>query len=387
MQLSCVHCGNTFTISADQLGGRGRCPHCHGVIALPEADDASAPSDVQPRQATHWWENSISGLASLVIHLILILVFALIRFGGAAGEGFAEDVLIGELPSEQLGEAQDEELSSEEAPSTESPMDELIEVMEVERPIAPTTDSFSEDSLAVVSPSMSGGDAGSFDLGTVSVGGGSMAGGGWDGYLQNLRRNGLDIVITFDSTSSMDGELREVKDQIKRIGNALTTLVPKARIGLCTYRDEGDTYVVKGLPLTNDIQAIDSYLSEVSAGGGGNTPEAVHEGLRWAVSNNPFRTNARKVLLLFGDAPPHQQQLTTCLNIASDFQQQHGGIVSTVTCRAGSRLDEFYDIARMGGGEAFLTSDERQIMEQLLVLVFGSKHRARVLEAFELMER
>jgi hypothetical protein len=75
------------------------------------------------------------------------------------------------------------------------------------------------------------------------------------------------------------------------------------------------------------------------------------------------------------------------LKIASDFQQQQGGIVSTVTCRAGRRLDEFYDIASMGGGEAFLTSDERQIMEQLIVLVFGSKHRARVLEAFELLER
>lgn len=386
MQLACVHCGSAFTISPDQLGTRGRCPHCHGVIALPEADDTSAPDDAQPHVRTHWWEHSISGLASLVIHLILILVFALIRFGGAAGEGLAEDVLLGELPSEQLGEAQDEELSTEEAPA-ESSAEELIEVMDLAPPIEATTESYLEDSLAAVSPSMSGGDAGSFDLGTVSVGGGSMSGGGWDGFLQNLRRNGLDIVITFDSTSSMDGELRQVKDQIKRIGNALTTLVPKARIGLCTYRDEGDDYVVKGLPLTNDVQSIDSYLSGITAGGGGDQPEAVEEGLRWAVTNNQFRTNARKVLLVFGDAPPHPQDLSTCLKIASDFQQQQGGIVSTVTCRAGRRLEEFYEIASMGGGEAFLTSDERQIMEQLIVLVFGSKHRARVLEAFELMER
>jgi predicted Zn finger-like uncharacterized protein len=387
MQLSCVHCGNAFTISADQLGGRGRCPHCHGVIVLPEADDGPAPAEDQPRHATHWWENAVSGLASLVIHLVLILIFALIRFGGAGGEGLAEDVLLGELPSEQLGQTQDEELSSEEAPAAESATQELLEVMDVEPPIEPATNSFSEDSLAVVSPSMSGGDAGSFDLGTVSVGGGSMSGGGWDGFLQNLRRNGLDIVITFDSTSSMHGELRQVKDQIKRIGGTLTTLIPKARISLCTYRDDDDDYVVKGLPLTDDIQQVQAYLSGVTAGGGGDIPEAVEEGLRWAVNNNQFRPNARKVLLLFGDAPPHPEDLSECLKIASDFQQQQGGIVSTVTCRAGSRLEEFYEIARMGGGEAFLTSDERQIMEQLIVLVFGSQHRARVLEAFELMER
>jgi hypothetical protein len=34
-----------------------------------------------------------------------------------------------------------------------------------------------------------------------------------------------------------------------------------------------------------------------------------------------------------------------------------------------------------------LTSDQRQIMTQLMVLVFGSEHRAKVLEAFKLLER
>ena len=47
------------------------------------------------------------------------------------------------------------------------------------------------------------------------------------------------------------------------------------------------------------------------------------------------------------------------------------GVVSTVTCRRSVRLPEFEEIAQMGGGEAFLTSDERQIMTQLLILVFG----------------
>jgi Mg-chelatase subunit ChlD len=214
-----------------------------------------------------------------------------------------------------------------------------------------------------------------------------MAGGGWDGFLQNLRRNGLDIVITFDSTGSMGGEIREVKEQIKRIGGTLLKMVPKARISICTYRDNGDDYVVEGLPLTSDITEIDRFLAGISAGGGGDEPEAVQEGLRWSVNNNQFRPNARKMLLLFGDAPPHPQDHGTCLSIASDFQREHNGIVSTVTCRRGTRLDEFIEIAEMGGGEAFLTSDERQIMEQLIVLVFGSKFRSKVLEAFEIMGR
>ncbi|MCP4479915.1 MAG: hypothetical protein GY818_17675, partial [Planctomycetaceae bacterium] len=47
----------------------------------------------------------------------------------------------------------------------------------------------------------------------------------------------------------------------------------------------------------------------------------------------------------------------------------------------------FVEIAQMGGGEAWLTKNEREIMSQLIVLVFGSEHREKVLQAFDLLER
>ena len=136
----------------------------------------------------------------------------------------------------------------------------------------------------------------------------------------------------------------------------------------------------RGQPLTGNMQELMTFLDGVEADGGGDYPESVHEGLQWAVSKNKFNSRARKVILLFGDAPPHPENLKQCLAIASDFQRQTAGIVSTVTCRNGDRLPEFVHIAQVGGGEAFLTSDERQIMTQLMVLVFGGKHRAKVLE-------
>jgi len=55
--------------------------------------------------------------------------------------------------------------------------------------------------------------------------------------------------------------------------------------------------------------------------------------------------------------------------------------------RAAEPLPSFIDIAEVGGGEAFVTANERQIMTQLIVLVFGNRHRAKVLEAFKLLER
>ena len=106
----------------------------------------------------------------------------------------------------------------------------------------------------------------------------------------------------------------------------------------------------------------------------------------WASKQNQFRPSARKIILVFGDAPPHPEKLKECLALASAFKGQQKGVVSTVTCRASTPLPEFYEIAKAGGGEAFLTRNQREIMTQLIVLVFGSRHREKVVEAFKLLE-
>ena len=390
MQLTCIHCGKPFTITHQQLGGRGKCPHCMAEIRLPEAADGAAEKEATPPPpGFRWWENSVSGLASLIFHMVVMLILAMITYGGAGGEGRGEDVLIGDLPALVLSDAQSDELTTVPALPSQAG-DESAEVMEVEPPTETASETSSEEPLAVVSPSasISGGSNESFDLGGVSAGGGGMSGSGnWGGLVKNLQRHGLDIVICFDSTGSMGGEIREVKEQIRRIGDTLVRLIPKARISICTYRDRNDDYVVQGLPLTNDMQAVASFLSGIEASGGGYRPESVHAGLRWSVDNNKFTPSARKVILLFGDAPPHAENLSDCLTIASDFARQQKGIVSTVTCRSPIRLPEFVEIAQMGGGEAFLTVEERQIITELMILVFGSQYRDKVVEAFRLLDR
>jgi hypothetical protein len=307
---------------------------------------------------------------------------ALWTYGGSGLAGEGEEVLIGEMPTAALDDTVEDELEADTTAENtdESSLDELMEVEPLDM-----SDLTSNVDLAAAAPiAGGGGPTMEFDVAITGVGG---AGGDWEGMIQSLRRNGLDIVIAFDSTGSMGGEIQQVKGQIERIGQALVKMVPKARISLCTYRDRGDEYLVRGIPLTNDVQQVVSFLDGVKANDGGDTPEAVQAGLRWAIDNNQFRSRARKVILVFGDAPPHAEDLQECLAIASDFARQHQGIVSTVTCRSGRRLPEFRDIADAGNGEAFLTADEKQIMTTLMVMVFGSKHRRKVLEAFELMDR
>ena len=243
------------------------------------ANAAVAASDAPAtRRRFRWLTNSMSGLVSMVLHIGLFLFMALMSYGGHGIEGIGDDVLIGEIPSEQLSTMQEEELKPDDITRDPVKSRDVEEMVEVETPTSAAARDASSEELLAATPSPSGGNTGSFDVGTVTVGGGSMAGGGnWDGMLQQLRRNGLDIVITFDSTGSMAGEINEVKRQIKRIGGTLVKMIPKARISICTYRDEGDEYVVKGLPLTGDIQAVDEYLSKIRAGGGGDEPEAVQE--------------------------------------------------------------------------------------------------------------
>jgi DNA-directed RNA polymerase subunit RPC12/RpoP len=388
MKLICIHCGGEFTILADHLGGKGRCPHCKSEITLPKAADPKK-SDVGRMPKGNWLENSISFLGSLVIHMTAMLLIALVQhwtFQGGSGEGTTNEVLIGVLPSQELTDQQEEAITTTEVKSdSQSKPSEMLEEVEIQP--AATNASAAGDLAATPSPSSGAG--GSFDLGPVNIGG-SMAGGGgdgtWGGMIQQLRRNGLDIVICFDSTGSMAGEIDQVKRQIERIGRTLVKLVPKARISIVTYRDQGDAYVAKGMPLTGNIQDVKSYLDRIEADAGGDLPEAVDEGLRWSVTQNQFRSAARKVILIFGDAPPHAENMKKCLELASGFKGQQKGMISTVTCRATTPLPEFYEIARAGGGEAFLTRHEREVMTQLMVLVFGSRHREKVLEAFKLLE-
>lgn len=387
MKVVCIHCGREFTIRPEDLGGTGFCPHCRGAIELPKGTQGHGRTET-PEERPHpvnWLDSTLSGLLSLIFHMTLFVAIALLQpRGGQDGAGEGEEVRIGLLPKTDLIDRPEEQLTTTEVVKQQSSAAADLELEAVRPETSAASESAGDLSLGAVSAG--GSDAGSFDVTIGAVGSAAGGGGSWDGMIGSLRRTGLEVVLCFDSTGSMGGEIDQVKRQIERIGQALITLIPKTRISVCTYRDRGDEFVVKGLPLTTSIQDVSSYLEKIKAAGGGDHPEAVEEGLYWSSSQNQFRSSARKIILLFGDAPPHRERLARCLELATEFRKGQQGIVSTVTCRNSAPLPEFYEIAMAGGGEAFLTTDQRQIMTQLMVLVFGSRHRQKVVEAFKLIE-
>lgn len=387
MNIYCIHCGESFSINKEQLGKRGKCPHCRATVVLPRSKLQYGHQERQIEPPSRWMENSLSGITAIVIHLLLLSLLAMIPWGkfstGEGGEG--DQIMIGQLAREQLVDSPTDKLQPMEMENpTESTTDEVLQ----NEMLSPTDiNPLSDDSFELSIGAISGGARKSFEIQSENQS--SILAGGSEEFgklVSRLQKDGLDIVIVFDSTGSMKGEIDQVKAKIQRIGNALITMIRKTRISICTYRDNGDDYVVKGLPLTNNVGKIVTYLNTIEAKGGGDMPEAVDEGLRWAIQNNNFNRGARKIILVFGDAPPHANKTTTCEQWASEFRNKQRGIVSTVTCRSATKLDEFVAIAKIGGGESFITSNEREIMKQLMILVFGSQHRTKVVEAFNLMD-
>jgi DNA-directed RNA polymerase subunit RPC12/RpoP len=388
MNIYCIHCGEKFSITKEQLGKRGKCPHCKSTVVMPKSRLQYGHKERQIDPPSRWMESSLSGISAVVLHLMLLVLLALMPWGnfstGEGGEG--DQIMIGHLAREQLIDTPNDKLQSVEVQNPiESNSAELLE-NEFDSPTA--LNALAQSELDLSMGAIRGGARNALQIESANQS--SILAGGSESFgkmLTKLKKDGLDIVIVFDSTGSMQGEINEVKKRIGRIGKALQKLIPeKTRIGICTYRDQGDEFIVKGLRLTEDIGAVSGYLSSINAKGGGDLPEAVDEGLAWAIRNNQFRRSARKVILLFGDAPPHAGRIESCQKLASEFRNKHRGIVSTVTCRSEESLESFDSIAKLGGGESFLTRDQREIMKQLMVLVFGSQHRSKVLEAFNLMD-
>ncbi len=118
----------------------------------------------------------------------------------------------------------------------------------------------------------------------------------------------VDACFVLDTTGSMSAAIQTAKEKVWYIANqiARSTARPRLRLCLMAYRDRDDSYVTQLHPLTQDLDHIHARLSDLTADGGGDTPEAVHQALYETVQEagwTPGDTTLR-VIFLIGDAPP-----------------------------------------------------------------------------------
>lgn len=173
----------------------------------------------------------------------------------------------------------------------------------------------------------------------------------------------LDLMIMCDTTGSMSDELEylkaELEDIVLRVKNDNANLPVRTSVNF--YRDEGDVYVVRRFPFTDNIEQSVSAIRKQTANGGGDFPEAVHTALENALNDHDWDEDSVKIMFLVLDAPPHSDpQIVDSVN-KSVKEAAARGIRIVPIASSGIDKSTEYVLRTMafttGGTYTFLTND------------------------------
>ena len=141
-----------------------------------------------------------------------------------------------------------------------------------------------------------------------------------------------DVVFAIDLTGSMWDEIEEVKDNAENIMNSLAAQIGDVQFGLISYMDYTGTYTTTepgSVPetytatygwapagdypyqldqdITDDTSVMATKINALTLGSGGDGPQdytrIIHES--WNDPDLNWRTDAKRILILFGDNVPH----------------------------------------------------------------------------------
>lgn len=172
----------------------------------------------------------------------------------------------------------------------------------------------------------------------------------------------LDFMIMCDTTGSMSDELEYLKvelEDIVKIVKARNANIP-TRVSVNFYRDEGDEYVVREFPFSEDIDEVAKAIGEQRAAGGGDFPEAVHTALKSAVEHD-WDEDAVKIMFLVLDAPPHEE--AQIVDEVNKYVLEAASMGIRIIPVASSGIDKSTEYLlrvmaqETGGTYTFLTSD------------------------------
>jgi Mg-chelatase subunit ChlD len=322
---------------------------------------------------------------SLILHLVLWFLFADLPFITQRVHE-AKQILTGFFDADPDLKLEEESLEAELVleepevfheeilqPPEESPIDENLLEAIVERP--------REIGITGVGPSR-GSPYGLAGEGTASLRGGGYSK-GFPEYIESLRDKGLDVAFVIDTTSSMVPFIDEAKRVVNRLISKLAAVVPDLRLAIVAFRDEGDDYVTRHLDLTRGRYEILNFLEDLEAAQGGDFPEALYEGLYRAVNSLVWRPEARKVIIVVGDAPFHEEDgtkldrllrafhdsevngIVNALYIGADSDAQNGSQKEAIACMV--------HITEMAGGDFTRISENEKIVMHLVHIAFGKR--------------
>ena len=125
-------------------------------------------------------------------------------------------------------------------------------------------------------------------------------------------KENLDVVFAIDATGSMKNDIETLKTDLLPALLKEFENVKGTRFGLLFYRDYGDNFNYKGLPVkffafTDNLTTFNKNLNSIRILGkeGGDIPEAVYEAIYSSTEFYSWRPGATRRIILIGDAEPH----------------------------------------------------------------------------------
>lgn len=114
-----------------------------------------------------------------------------------------------------------------------------------------------------------------------------------------------DVVISFDTTGSMQRCIASVRKNVGEIVTKLFNEVPDIHISIVSHGDYCDgPNLMLSVDLCNDVKKISDFIITAPNTGGGDMPEA-YEYVLHEVQKFSWRPDAKKSLVMIGDSNPH----------------------------------------------------------------------------------
>lgn len=143
----------------------------------------------------------------------------------------------------------------------------------------------------------------------------------------------LDMALVIDTTGSMDDDIKAMR---ATAGSMLATAFARAgktRVAVVYYKDKtADCPWVTRIEasFTEEKGAIASALARAQIGCGGDEPEHVYAAIYKAASGLSWRPEAVKLMVLIGDAPPHEDYSDVTRGSAMGKAKAVGIAVTTI---------------------------------------------------------
>jgi len=151
-----------------------------------------------------------------------------------------------------------------------------------------------------------------------------------------------------------------LNDVLLRSKNELPNM--NLHVGSVFYRDQGDQYLTRVSPFTENIATLINFVKLQNADGGGDFPEAVHTALSTAIDQQSWSSNARtRLLFLVLDAPPHHEDaVIQSIQASVEKAAQKGIKIIPITASGIDKDTEFmmrFISIATNGTYVFITND------------------------------